>query len=94
MQIFSILGCFSAATMLIAASDRMTVVTESSCGGNQAFVMQTGPAGAGDHSQIVRKARGHVHIERRDGFNSSVIDQSAGTRSDDVGQPKSDSGCS
>ena len=91
MQILSILGCCGAATMLVAASDRLTVVTQSSCGGNRALVSQTGPAGTEVPVKIVRKVAGHVHIQVSDPYSTSIIDQTGGvkpqesTRSPDEG---------
>ena len=87
MQILSILGCCGAATMLVAASDRLTVVTQSSCGGNRALVMQsgvvqTGQAGAEAPVKIMRKVAGHVHIQVSDPYSSSIIDQSEGVTPD------------
>ncbi len=93
MQILAILGCCSAATMLVAASDRVTVVTQSACGGNHALVMQTGPASSEVPVRIVRRAAGHVHIEVSDPSNASIIDQTDAVKPDGGTSSKAASGC-
>lgn len=93
MQILSILGCCSAATMLVAASDRLTVVTQSACGGNRAMVMQTGPAGTEAPVRIVRRVAGHVHIEASDPYNTSIIDQTEAVKPEGRAGTKGGSGC-
>ena len=95
MQILSILGCCGAATMLVAASDRLTVVTQSSCGGNRALVVQSGVIQTGPEAQvkIVRKVAGHVHIQVSDPYSTSIIDQTEGVKPNESTRSKASPEC-